>query len=241
MHAYGRKKWLNRTGVQFVAVSEFVRRRLIDHGVRPGKVRVVNNFLLPERVACVPRRPPFTAGGVRNVLVISRLDPIKKVGLLLDALDREPGLRELSFQVMGVGPELVMLRDRAKATHPNVKFVGLRDEVAADLARADLLVHTCPKEAFGLVVLEAMAADVPVLVPDRGGPDFIVEAGVSGFKFRANDAADLAARLVELTRAPAEVLNRAAAGGRATVNGRFAAAGALRDYREVFGGRAGQG
>ena len=81
-------------------------------------------------------------------------------------------------------------------------------------------MHTCPEEPFGLVVLEAMAADVPVLVPDRGGPDFIVEAGVSGFKFRADDAADLAARLADLAAAPAGVLNRAAAGGRVAVTER---------------------
>lgn len=238
VQAYGRKRWLNWSGVVFVAVSDYVRRRLLEHGVRPGKVRVVNNFLLPERVASAPKRPPFTAPGVRNVLVISRLDPIKRVGLLLDALDLEPALRDLSFQVMGLGPELVALRDRAKRDHPNVKFVGLRDEVAADLAKADLLVHTCPEEPFGLVVLEAMAADVPVLVPDQGGPDSIVEAGVSGFKFRANDAADLARRLLELTGAAAEVLNRAVAGGRVTVNQKFAAATALREYRKVFGAGA---
>ena len=86
--AYGRKKWLNATPVTFVAVSGFVRRELLEHGVRPEKVRVVNNFLLPERVASAPRRPAFTSDGVRNLLVISRLDPIKRVGLLLDALDR---------------------------------------------------------------------------------------------------------------------------------------------------------
>jgi glycosyltransferase involved in cell wall biosynthesis len=182
--AYGRKKWLNHFGVKFVAVSDFAREQLIKNGVRPDKVRVVNNFLPLDRIASAPRRAPFTSAGVRNVLVISRLDP----------LDLGPELRGLSFRIIGVGPELVVLRERAMAMHPNVKFEGFRDEVASDIARSDLLLHTCPVETFGLVVLEAMAGDVPVLVPDAGGTDIVVEAAVSGFKFRANDAAHLAQR-----------------------------------------------
>ena len=106
----------------FVAVSEFARHQLIEHGVRPDKVRVVNNFLPPDRIASAAKRPPFTVPGVRNVLVISRLDPLKRVGLLLDALDLEPALRALSFNIIGVGPDLAALRDRAKAAHPNVRL-----------------------------------------------------------------------------------------------------------------------
>ena len=187
-------------------------------------MRVVNNFLTADRVASAPKRPAFASAGVRNVLLIARLDPLKRVGLLLDALDLEPELRQLSFKVIGVGPELAMLRDRAKASHPNVEFVGFRGEVAADVAGADLLLHTCPVETFGLVVLEAMAGDVPVLVPDQGGTDMLVEEGVSGFKFRADDAGHLADRLAGVGRAPPpSTLNRAVAGGRVVVNERFAA------------------
>jgi glycosyltransferase involved in cell wall biosynthesis len=234
--AYGRKKWLNHFGVKFVAVSDFARQQLIQNGVRPDKVRVVNNFLPLERIVSASRRPAFTAAGVRNVLVISRLDPLKRVGLLLDALDLEPGLRRLEFRIIGVGPELALLRERAMAVHPNVAFEGFRDDVAADIARSDLLLHTCPVETFGLVVLEAMAGDVPVLVPDAGGTDIVVEEGVSGFKFRANDAAHLAQRLLELSDAPAAVLRRAVAGGRRVVRHRFAAPDALREYRRMFRG-----
>ena len=234
--AYGRKRWLNWARVAFVGCSEYVRQRLIVHGVKPDKIQVVNNFLLPERIRSFRKRQAFTADGIRNVIVISRLDPIKRVGLLLDALDREPALGSLSIKVLGLGPELVVLRDRARADHPNVKFVGVREEVGADLAEADLLVHTCPEEPFGLVVLEAMAADVPVLVPNHGGPDYIVDEGVSGFKYQASDAADLAARLVELTRVPADLLNRVVAGGRTVVHERFSARTALTAYGEILGG-----
>ena len=47
--------------------------------------------------------------------------------------------------------------------------VAVASAVAAAIADADLLVHLCPVEPFGLAILEAMAAAVPVLVPNSGG------------------------------------------------------------------------
>ena len=43
------------------------------------------------------------------------------------------------------------------------------------MAEADLLVHTCPAEPFGLVILEAMAVNLPVLVTDAAGWSAIVQ------------------------------------------------------------------
>jgi glycosyltransferase involved in cell wall biosynthesis len=126
------------------------------------------------------------------------------------------------------------LQQRAASRHPNVIFAGFSDDVAGELSRADLLLHTCPVEPFGLVILEAMAASVPVLAPDSGGAGSLIEEGVSGFKFRADDAAHLAARLAELSQAQAEILNRVVAGGRKAVGGTFSASAALEQYRRLF-------
>ena len=51
----------------------------------------------------------------------------------------------------------------------------------------DLLVHTCAEEPFGLVVLEAFAAGVPVLVPNAGGSASLVCDGDTGFHFAASE------------------------------------------------------
>ena len=78
----------------------------------------------------------------------------------------------------------------------------------------DCLVHLCPVEPFGLAILEAMAADLPVLVANSGGAGALIDDGISGFHFRANDAGDLGRRLQELTDAPPALLNRVVSGGR---------------------------
>ncbi|HEV3112092.1 MAG TPA: glycosyltransferase family 4 protein [Candidatus Binataceae bacterium] len=234
--SYGRKRRLNRLGVVFVAVSRFVRERLIANGVRAASIKVIENFLPDAQVASTPRRAPFCRAGVRRLVVVSRLDPIKRVDLLLDAFDLQPVLGKLSVEVLGSGYDLDKLRARAAATHPQIRIEGFHPDVPARLAASDLLVHLCPAEPFGLAILEAMAAGVPALVPDRGGAGDLVEDGVNGFRFHANDSGALAARLIELSQAAPQVLNQVVAGGRYALATRFSAAARVADYRVLLHG-----
>src|SRR5580704_10568463 len=43
--SYGRKKWLNHTGVRFIAVSDWTKQKLVDYGVRADRIEVVENSL----------------------------------------------------------------------------------------------------------------------------------------------------------------------------------------------------
>jgi glycosyltransferase involved in cell wall biosynthesis len=233
--SYARKKWLNHTGVRFIAVSQWTKEKLISYGTREDLIEVVPNSLPEARVAECPRRGRYDAPPVRNVIVVSRLDPMKRVGILLDALDRAGReLAELSITIFGLGPEMDPLKDRAARSHPNVRFAGFSGDIPKQMAAADLLVHTSPQEPFGLVVLEAMAANLAVLVPDAAGPGGIVEDGINGFKFRPEDAGHLAQRLAELQQAPADLLNAVVAGGRRTVEETYSAEKMLERYRRLF-------
>jgi glycosyltransferase involved in cell wall biosynthesis len=234
--SYGRKRRLNRLGVVFVAVSRFVKERLVANGVRARRISVIENFLTDEQVAACPRRSPFRGPGVRRLIVISRLDPIKRVDLLLDAFDLEPVLDRLCVEVLGSGYDTEKLRTRAATTHPGIRIEGFQPDVAARLAASDLLVHLCPAEPFGLAILEAIAAGVPVLVPDAGGAGDLVEDGASGFRFHVNDARGLANLLVELSQAQPQLLNAVVQGGRDALASRFSAAARIADYRNLLHG-----
>jgi glycosyltransferase involved in cell wall biosynthesis len=230
--SYGRKRLLNRARVKLVAVSDFVKTRLLANGVVAEHVRVIENFLPASRAA--PRRPRFDSAGVRRVIVISRLDPIKHVDVLMDAFDRCPDLCNLPVQIFGTGWDEVRLRERARMHNPNITFSGFDAAVDSALAASDLLVHLCPVEPFGLVVLEAMAAGVPVLVPSSGGASSLVAEGSSGFHFQADDPDSLAARLRELAQAPAELLNAVVAGGDQALATRFSPVARVDDYRRLI-------
>jgi glycosyltransferase involved in cell wall biosynthesis len=208
--SYGRKRWLSGLPLRFVAVSEFVRQRLLAHGVPAERIEVVGNFLPAGPVV---QRAPFSRDGVRSVVMLSRLDRIKRVGLLFDALDRVPGLGAMQFDIYGSGEESTALRERARR-HPNVTLHGFVPDASAALVGADLLLHTCPEEPFGLVLLEAFAAGVPVLVPNSGGAGDLVQHGINGRHFSANDATALGQQLQVLAAVPAAVLDALAVGGR---------------------------
>jgi glycosyltransferase involved in cell wall biosynthesis len=232
--SYGRKRLLNHAGVRFVAVSQFVRERLIAHRVKPARIQVIENFLSPDDLAGRVRRAPFDAVGVSKILVVSRVDPIKRIDLLLDCLDHHPELSGLEFRILGTGWDLDSLRERACKTHPNVTFVGFSEDVPGELTRADLLLHLCPVEPFGLAILEAMASGVPVLVPDQGGAGALITDGIDGMRFRANDADDLARVLSGLQRSDPVQLNALVAAADRQLATRFSAAARIADYRRIF-------
>ena len=78
-------------------------------------------------------------------------------------------------------------------------FVTDREGLARALASADLLLHGCPFETFGLGVAEAVAAGCPVVVPDEGGAAELA-GGASAVTYRARDVeacADAAIALLE--------------------------------------------
>jgi glycosyltransferase involved in cell wall biosynthesis len=232
---YGGLHWFNAFDLTFITVSEYSRGRLIHHGVRHERTAVVGNFLTRRQLEAMPRRPRYESDGIRKIVLVSRVDPPKKVDLLLDALDIcGSEMADVSFRVLGEGPDLDRLRERAAKTHPNVCFTGYVDNVGEELSKADLLLHTCPVETFGMAVLEAMAARLPSLVPNEGGTATLITDGQNGFTFHANDAKHLAARLVELKDARAELLNQIADAAQAYAAKNCSEEASVRKYRDLF-------
>jgi glycosyltransferase involved in cell wall biosynthesis len=79
-----------------------------------------------------------------------------------------------------------------------------------------------------------MAVNLPSLVPNAGGTGTLVSDGETGFTFRADDVEHLAARLVELKDAPAELLNRIARDAQISCETRYSEEASIRKYRELF-------
>jgi len=177
-----------------IAVSEFVRTRLIAAGADPEKVIVhyigidTGFFWTPERSAA----PPL------SVLFLGRLHEKKGPADLLQALARlqTQGVKP-ACTLAGTGVEESALHTLARDLNLDVTFVGAVDAGRArDLLQAARVVCVpSHSEGFGLVFLEAQACGVPVVSYRTGGVPEAVADGETGLLATLRDIEGLADRL----------------------------------------------
>ena len=137
--------------------------------------------LIPK--AETPSRVPF------RVVSIGRMLPWKGFDLGLRAFARlHRKFPESEYWLIGEGPERPRLEALARRLGISgvVRCLGQvpREEVFKHLAKASVLLHPSLRESFGYVVVEALAAGVPVVCLDLGGPSRLVQEGV-GIKVKA--------------------------------------------------------
>jgi glycosyltransferase involved in cell wall biosynthesis len=172
------------------------------------------------------RREIGVAAEAPLVGMLGRYDVWKGHDVFLEAAARLAPVRpELRFAMIGGAlnagqlPHVARYRDavleqRARlGLGDRVKVVDHRADVANALAALDVLVMPSRGEPFGMALVEAMAAGVPVVASDSGGPREIVEDGVTGRLFATGDAAALAETLQSLLADP-EAARRLAGAGR---------------------------
>jgi len=162
--------------------------RLMLHGVD-------SELFTPRLAPFDAQREPITLGHV------GRLVDEKNVRELVEVADRLPAaMRErVRFLIVGDGP----LRDwLAQRMPPNTCFTGILrgQELAAAFASMDVFFFPSLTDTFGLVMLEAMAAGVPVVSYGSSGPLSVVQPGVNGLV--ASTPAEFAEAVSRLVKEP---------------------------------------
>lgn len=186
---------------RLVAVSEAERAQLRALGVSDAAIRVVPNpidldeFTAPIAEGDFRRRfslPPRAAAPI--VLFLGKLTPRKRVDRLVRAfaaLDRPNARLVIAGNDMGAGRSVRALVGSLGLAE-RTTFTGLlrgRDRLAA-LADADVVVYPAEHEIFGLVPLEALLVQTPVVVADDCGCGEVVRAVANGRGGAAAVAAD---------------------------------------------------
>ena len=135
-------------------------------------------------------RAELTAGNPESTLLlyVGRLSDEKQIEHIRPTLEALPNTR---LALVGDGPARADL-ERYFADLP-VKFMGyMRGErLSQAYASADIFVFPSRLETFGLVVIEAMAAGLPVVAARVGGVGDMVSEGVNGYRFKSGDRAML--------------------------------------------------
>jgi alpha-1,6-mannosyltransferase len=113
----------------------------------------------------------------RIVVGVGRFAIEKRWDLVIDAFSKVRARGTDAILVLfGDGPERERMKERARSGTPSfpqdIVFPGFtkgREALARSLASADVLLHGCPFETFGLSIAEAMSCGLPAVVPDDGG------------------------------------------------------------------------
>lgn len=198
------------------------------YGAEPGKVCVVPAGVDTSLFAPGDRAEARSVVGIPPgqpaILFVGRIDPIKGLDILVDALS---GLRTALWSpapphlyLIGGGPDdpgyaALIAQARARGLEDAITFVGSVPH--ADLApwyrAADVVAIPSFYESFGLVAVEAMASGTPVVASNVGGLAFTVEDGTSGLLVPPKDPQALAAALRRVLTDPAlrDALGRGAA------------------------------
>jgi glycosyltransferase involved in cell wall biosynthesis len=223
-----------------VAVSDATRDALVAQGYPPARTLTVHNGIEARDRARPVTLEPKPPGPV--LLQVGRLCDVKgqreliaslpllardDVTLLIAGEDLEAGgeyRNALERQADGLG-----LGDR-------VRFLGRRDDVPALLAAADVLVLPSSIEGLPLVVLEAMAAGVPVVATSVGGTPEAVVDGETGLLVPPGDVHALARALGELLGDP-EQARRLGEAGRRRAREHFGADAAARRILGLYEAR----
>ncbi|WP_322865352.1 glycosyltransferase family 4 protein [Aquicoccus sp. G2-2] len=161
---------------RFVAcISEFCRAQAMafSHPEDWPKLHIVHCGVDPARYTPQPRQRGA------EMLFVGRLSAVKGLPVLFDAM---PGVKaeNLHLTIVGDGPDRTTLE--AQATGLPVTFLGYRSqsEVAELLAKTDLLVLPSFAEGVPVVLMEAMAAELPVVTTQVAGIPELVQNGISG-------------------------------------------------------------
>ena len=207
---------------------------------------VVHSPVIPDAVpqmAAVRQRHD----GPLRVGMIGRLAPWKGQHVFLEAFAKAFPAGDAEARVVGsalFGEEDYeqQLRDQAEALGiaERVEWRGFRDDVGAELSALDVLVHasTTP-EPFGQVIVEGMAAGLPVIAAAAGGPLEIIRDGEDGLLTPPGDVDALASALRRLADDPAlrQRLGEAARAAAVRYSPERAAQALLAVYHQVLQGR----
>ena len=208
---------------------------LAADGMSRNKLFVIGNALPDETFAPVDaaltRRP-----GVVRVGMVARMNARYKghSGFLRIAARIQQRHPEVEFLLTGDGPLRAELEQEAQSLGLGSQaiFLGDRRDVSAVLASMDVAVLTSDSEGLSNVILEAMAASVPVVAYDVGGNGELVN-GERGQTVRAGDEEGFAAAVERLLERPAlrEQLGRNA---RAFAEENFSLRRVQNDYEKLY-------
>jgi len=236
--------WIEKTAVEsahrVIAVSHKMREDILEYfKADPARVVVIHNGIDPDQFRRTTDRDALDRLGVRApyVLFVGRITDQKGIFHLLEAAPALPaGVQVVLCASAPDTPEIEERLRRAVAGQPNVKWINEMVPVpVVTQLYSHAAVFCCPSvyEPFGLINLEAMACETPVVASGVGGILEVVEDGKTGLLVPPAQPAALAEALTRVLGNPDRARDMGKA-GRRRVEEKFAWASVAERTEQVY-------
>ncbi len=181
---------------KYIAISEFIRKRLAALGLPQNRICVVYNGIdisryRPEAKQRQALEKEFSGGPeTLFMLFASAFVELKRPDVALRVCG-ELVKRGINFRMLmaGSGPMRTSLEALADelGIQKNISWLGHRENLQSVLQGVDMLLHTTKGEAFGNVLVEAMACGIPIVATSSGAAPEIIQDSVTGLLVEPGD------------------------------------------------------
>ncbi|MBY5921049.1 N-acetyl-alpha-D-glucosaminyl L-malate synthase BshA [Ferrimonas balearica] len=190
-------------------VSEFQRQHIRRHFALDTPIEVIHNFIDGDLFHPANQDRSLRRTLARQdqpiVMHASTFRPVKNTEAVLKSFALASSMVDAKLVLLGDGPELEATQGRCHqlGIADRVVFVGPVQHIERYLPLADCVLQPSYREAFCMVLLEAMACGVPTVSSNVDGIPEVVEEGVTGYMARPDDVEAQAKALVRLLADPA--------------------------------------
>ena len=188
-----------------VVLTDVMRTEALSVGVPESHIRMFNNGIDAASyifdMSKDDAKHALNLDGKSVVLFIGRLDPVKSLSTILDALalsrDRLPALH---LVIVGDGPERIHIEEKIKTIQleSKVDLMGNQKDVKPYLAAADMFVLPSKTEGISNALLEAMSSQIACLATPVGGNLEVLVDGINGLLVPVGDVNAWANKLLEV-------------------------------------------
>ena len=196
------RKVLKRKFDKIISVSKFTKRRLIERGINEKNIVIIPNGVDLKQFNEIKAKK-FSQP---TICCISRLTPKKKIDDLIKAVDVvRIKIPDIKCKIIGQGDEICNLKKLVNQSNlnENIEFLGFvekNEDVIKILKSSHVFCLPSILEGFGMVVIEAMASQVPYICSDIEPLKEVTENGKGGLLFKAEDYKDLAEKIMKLLK-----------------------------------------
>jgi glycosyltransferase involved in cell wall biosynthesis len=228
-----------------IAVSDAIVRKIVAENRDSTAISRIYNGVDLERFDEAPGRDVVRKEfGIPSdalvVAAIGRLEPEKGHPTLIEAWPLvHHHFPQARLLIAGEGSErdrlegLAAAHLRSELCCDSVAFLGRRDDIPAVLAAADVVAMPSYREAQGIAILEALAAERPVVASNVGGIPEMITDGETGLLVPSHDPSALAAAIIALFTHPDRAAKLAAA-GHEMVHEEFCIDYMMRDIEAIY-------